>query len=568
MKNRIVAKKLNKIASFLELDEVDYKPQAYRRAASSVLNLEKKIKDIYDKEGREGLKSVSGVGKNIADKIEEFLLTGEIEYLSDLQDRFSIDLENLSKVEGIGPKRIKDLYDELGIEDLQDLEREAKSGSISELEGFGEKTEKNILEALKFLKKNEERQALGEALPIAREIRENLQQLDTVEKISFAGSIRRKKETVGDVDILVSANHPEEVMDAFTSFPFVLKVLGKGRTKSSIRLEHGFDVDLRVVDQESFGAALQYFTGSKEHNIQIRQIAIEKGCKLNEYGLFREEEKLAGEKEEDIYSTLELGFPPPEVREDQGEIKRIQEGDSFSQLCTQKDLKGDLHVHTDWTGGANSLEEVAQRAEDIGYSYIGISDHTKFLKIEDGLDEEELEEQRKMIKELDTDIEVLQGCEANILEDGSLDINDKALEKLDYVIAGIHSKIKMNEEEMTKRIVESIRHPQVDIIAHPLGRLIKKRHSISVDIDKLLEVAQEEDVALEINSSPARLDLKDDLIRKCVDKDIKLVINSDAHHKNQLTRIEFGVGQARRGWATKKDIINTYQLNNLLTRFS
>ena len=570
MKNKKLAKLLNRIADYLEMDDIDYKPFAYRRAASSLLELEDDIEKIYEEKGREGIEKISGVGQAIADKVEEFLLTGEIEHLERLKTKFPVQMEELLRVEGLGPKSIKKLYEELEIKNLEELKKEAEKGSIASLKGFGEKTEKNILEAIDFLKKDEGSWALGEVMEFSKKIFNELKAMKEVKKISFAGSLRRKKELVGDVDILVSASKTESIMNKFTSFENIEKVLGQGETKASIKMEEGFNVDLRVVERASFGSALQYFTGSKEHNIRTRKVAISKGFKLNEYGLFKNGRRVAGKSEEEIYSKLGMSFIPPEVREDRGEIEKAMKGEYFN-LCEVSDIKGDLHTHTTWTGGKQSVKEMAIAAYELGYEYIGIADHTKYLQIENGLNEKELKKQREEIERVNLELEdegfqikVLQGCEANILEDGSLDIDDESLEALDYVIAGIHSHFKLPEEEMTERLIRAIKHPQVNIISHPTGRLIKKRESLSLDVEKIIKTAKEEGVVLEINSSPHRLDLSDRYIKKCVENDQFLIINSDAHHKDQLENINFGVGQARRGWAQKEDIANSKKLEELI----
>lgn len=574
MKNKEIAKKLDEIANFLKLDDVKYKPFAYRRASSSILSLNNELADIYAKEGKDGLEKITGIGKNIADKVEEILLTGEIEHLRSLKEKYKVDIKNLSKVQGIGYRSIKKLYENLGIETLQELENAARKGDISSLEGFGEKTEKNILEAIKFLKKDEGRWSLGEVLPIANEIFANLQNLDEVKRINFAGSLRRKKELVGDVDILISAGSTKGIMDTFTSFKNIAKITSKGDTKSSIRLQSGFDVDLRVVAENSFGAALQYFTGSKNHNIKIRKLAISKGYKLSEYGLFRNGKRIAGKDEKDIYQKLGLFYIPPELRENKGEIEEAVSND-FSDLCNLDDIKGDLHLHSTWSGGIDSIREIANYGEEMGYLYLGITDHTKALQVENGLDEgrllkqsEEISCVNKEIQKQGMQIKILHGCEANILKDGSLDIENSVLAKLDYVIAGIHSYFDMGENEMTSRLKKAIEHPQVNIISHPTGRLIKKRKGLSLNFKTVLKAAKQNNVALEINSSPARLDLDDNHIRECIETGVKVVINTDSHDKTQMQNIIFGVGQARRGWATKKMVINTFKLDNLLSFFN
>ncbi|MBC7074321.1 DNA polymerase/3'-5' exonuclease PolX, partial [Candidatus Parcubacteria bacterium] len=454
-----------------------------------------------------------------------------------------------------------------GIKNLKELEEAAKSHKIAPLFGFGEKTEKNILEAIEFAKRSKGRFLLGDILPKVREIYEKLKNLKEVERIDLVGSLRRMKETIGDVDFLVISKNPEPIMDFFVSLPGVIKVWGKGTTKSSVRMKEGFDMDIRVLPKRSYGAALQYFTGSKEHNIALRKIAIEKGFKLSEYGLFKGSKMIAGESEEEIYQKLGMEWIAPELREDRGEIEAALKG-KLPKIIGYKDIKGDLHCHSNWDGGANSIEEIAKYAMKMGYQYVGIADHTKFLKIEHGLDEKKLRERNKEIDSLNKKfagkIRILKGCEANILPDGSIDISDDCLKELDFVIAGVHSKFKMPKEEMTERIIRAMKNKNVDIISHPTGRLIQKRDEYEIDLDKILRVAKETGTILEINSYPERLDLNDINIKKAKEMGVKMVINTDAHQVDQMRFIEYGIGQARRGWAEKKDIINCWPLEKLL----
>jgi DNA polymerase (family 10) len=387
-----------------------------------------------------------------------------------------------------------------------------------------------------------------------------------VEKISLAGSIRRKKETIGDVDILLTSQNPPKVMNFFTELPEAERVIAKGKTKSTIVIANNLHVDLRIINKESYGAALQYFTGSKEHNIVLRKIAIEKGLKLSEYGLFKGSKMIAGKTEKEIYEKLGLVWVPPEMREDQGEIELAQKG-KLPNLIGYEDIKGDLHCHSDWDGGENSIEEMVAAAEALGYEYFGIADHTKFLRIENGLNEKQLLSQNKKIKSLKSKIHVLHGCEANILKDGSIDIRDDVLAKLDYVIAGIHSSMKMKEREMTERMIKAMKNPYVDIISHPTGRILKYRDEYQIDFDKILRAAKQYNVILEINASYQRLDLNDINIKKTKEAGVKMIINTDSHHKDHLGLMEFGIAQARRGWAEKKDIINTQPLEKLLKFF-
>ena len=567
MKNQEIAKIFYQIAYFLEMEDVKFKPYAYEKAALTLEGLEKDVEEIYKKEGFEGLKKIPGIGESIARKIEEYLKTGKIQYYEDYKKKYPINLDELMEIEGLGPKRVKVLYEKLGIRNLRDLEEAIKAHKIAILPGFGEKTEKNILEAIEFAKRSRGRFLLGEILPTVKEVYEELKSLKEVERVDVVGSIRRMKETIGDVDFLVISKNPEPIMDFFVSLPGVVKVWGKGSTKASVRMKEGFDMDIRVLPKKSYGAALQYFTGSKEHNIALRKIAIEKGLKLSEYGLFKSSEMIAGESEEEIYQKLGMDWIPPEMREDRGEIEAAL-SHKLPKLIEYKDIKGDLHVHSKWDGGKNSIEEIAEYAIKMGYEYVGIADHTKFLKIEHGLDEKRLRERNKEIDKLNEKfkgkIRILKGCEANILPDGKIDIDDDCLKEQDFVIAGVHSKFKMTKEEMTERIIRAMKNPHVDIISHPTGRLIQKRDEYEIDLDRILKVAKETGTILEINSYPERLDLNDINIKKAKETGVKMVINTDAHHVDQMRFIELGIAQARRGWAEKEDIINCWPLEKML----
>ena len=567
MKNQEIAKIFYEIAYFLEMEGVKFKPYAYEKAALTLEGLEKDVEEIYKKEGFEGLRKIPGVGESIAKKIEEYLKTGKIQYYEDYKKKYPINLDELMGIEGLGPKRLKVLYEKLGIKNLKELEEAIKTHKIATLPGFGEKSEKNLLEAIEFAKRSKGRFLLGDILPIVKEVYEKLKSLKEVERIDVVGSIRRMKETIGDVDFLVISKNPKPIMDFFVSLPGVIKVWGKGNTKASVRMREGFDMDIRVLPKRSYGAALQYFTGSKEHNIALRKIAIEKGLKLSEYGLFKGPKMIAGEKEEEIYQKLGMDWIPPELREDRGEIEAALRH-KLPKIIDYKDVKGDLHIHSKWDGGKNSIEEIAEYAIKTGYEYVGIADHTKFLKIEHGLDEKRLKERNKEIDKLNQKfkgkIKILRGCEANILPDGKIDIDDECLKEQDFVIAGVHSRFKMTKEEMTERIIRAMKNPNVDIISHPTGRLIQKRGEYEIDFDKILRVAKETGTILEINSYPERLDLNDLNIKKAKEMGVKMVINTDAHHVDQMRFIELGIAQARRGWAEKEDIINCWPLEKML----
>jgi DNA polymerase (family X) len=573
MTNQDLAKIFYEISYYLQAHEVAFKPSAYRRASYVLEKLEEDIQDVYKKGGVKELEKIPSIGKNIAKKIEEYLTTGKIKYHQGIKNKFPLNLKEIIKVEGLGPKKAKILFEKLKIKNLKDLEKKARTGKIRDLTGFGLKTEENILKGIAFLKKSKGRFLLSEILPKAEEIKNNLKQLKEVQKISSAGSVRRKQETIGDIDILVVSKNPKKIMDFFVSQPEVVKIWGKGLKKSSIRTRNGFDLDIRVVPEKSYGAALQYFTGSKEHNIILRRIALEKGFKLNEYGVFKKQKYIAGKTEESVYKILGLQWIYPEIRENRGEIQASLKGD-LPKLIELEDIKGDLHCHSNWNGGQNSIKAMANMAISLGYAYLGISDHTKFLRIENGLNEKQLIRQRQEIDKLNLEFEarnskfrILHGCETNILNDGSVDIKESILKRMDYVIAGVHSSFKMPKEKMTKRIITAIENPHIDIIAHPTGRLLGKRDAYSLDMENILDKAKETNTILEINSSPKRLDLNDIYIKRAIALEVRLIINSDAHEANQMKYMEFGVYQARRGWAENKNIINTFSLQKLLSNF-
>ncbi len=574
MKNQEIAQIFYKIADFLKMEEIQFKPSAYRKAAVALESLEKDIQEIYKEGGNKSLEKIPGVGKSIAKKIEEYLKTGTIKYYKILKKKIPVKIEELIMVEGLGPKKVKILYQKLGIKNLKELEKAAKVHKIASLFGFDEKTEKNILEGITFLKRSKGRFLLGNILPMVEEIEEELKASKKINQISVAGSVRRRKETIGDIDFLVTTKNPKELMDFFIRLPGVIKTWGKGTTKSSVRLKQGLDVDLRIVSKKSYGSALQYFTGSKEHNIATRKIAIAKNLKLNEYGVFRGKRQIAGKTEKEVYRALGMSWIPPELRENQGEIEaalqQVQgKPNGLPKLIEIEDIKGDLHGHTIWSDGEQTIEQMALAAKNMGYEYLGISDHSK-LPIANGLDEKRLLKQMKEIDKINkkiNGIKILKSAEVNILENGSLDIKNEVLAMLDYVIIGIHSGFKMKKDRMTERIIKAMKNPYVDIVAHLTARKIKEREECNIDFDKILQVAKENNVILEINSQPIRLDLNDQNIRRAKNVGVKMVINTDFHHKDQLKYMKFGIYQARRGWAEKQDVINTQPLDKLLKFF-
>jgi len=564
VKNREVARIFFEIAELLEMKEVQFKPRAYRRAAQTIESLPVAIEEVY---GEGKLEELPGVGSSIAKKIEEIIKTGRLEYYEELKREFPTSVLSLASVPGIGPKRAKILYEGLGVENLDDLEKAASEHRISTLEGFGEKLEREILEAVALAKKKKERELLGFVLPIAEDIQRRLQSLKEVKTVELAGSVRRRRETVGDVDILAVSTSPQKVMDLFANMEMVKEVVSKGDTKSSVRLDIGLSADLRVVEEESFGSALQYFTGSKEHSIKIRKIAIKKRLKLNEYGVFTKAgKKIAGETEDGVYRALGLPFIDPELREDRGEVEAALIGE-LPNLVTLSDIKGDFHVHSKWSEGTASIEELAEYGKKRGYEYLCITDHTGTLRIAHGLSEKRILEQIEEIERVNNHIEhfhVFSGAEVNLMADGTLDISDNILKQLDFVIASIHTGFKMKTEAMTKRLIRAIENENVDIIGHPTGRIINEREAYDFDFDEVFDAARKKGTCFEINAFPDRLDLNDVNARTAKERGLKLAIGTDAHRPDHMRFMEFGVAVARRGWLEKRDLLNTLSSKELL----
>lgn len=575
MINQEIAKILYEMALYMEMKDVQFKPRAFEKAAHSVEALEEDVRNIYKKGGIKALEEIPGVGKGIAERMEEIIKTGRLKEYEKLKKKMPINLEELTAIEGIGPKMAAKLYKKLKIKNIRDLEKAAKAGKIQKLPHFKQKTEENILQGIEFFKKSKGRYILGFAMPQIRHITERLEKVKGVRQISPAGSVRRWQETIGDLDILITVSDKKaapKIMDFFVSMPEVAHIYSKGDTKSAVKLKNGMDADLRVIDDESFGAALQYFTGDKAHNIALRKIAIDKGYKLNEYGLFKGKKQIAGKTEEEIYETLGLKWIPPEIRNNSGEIEAAIKN-KLPRLIDYGDLKGDLQIQTDWTDGANTIEEMAFEAKKSGLEYIAITDHTKSLAMTGGSDEKKLTRQMKEIDKMNYKLKtknyklkILKGAEVNILKDGSLDISDEVLAKLDVVGASVHSNFGMPKKDMTQRIIKAMENKNVDIIFHPTGRVIQKRPAYELDIDEIIKAAKRTGTILEINAYPDRLDLKDEYVRKAVEAGVKLIINSDAHSASHLRYLEFGIAQARRGWASKGDIMNTLPLTGFLKR--
>jgi len=558
MKNLEIAQIFKQMAEYIEMDEVSFRSIAYNKASRVLESLELDIEEIYKEGGIKKLKEIPGIGEAIAKKIEEYIKTNKIKTYKKLKKQCPVDLERLTAVEGLGSRKIKVLYKKLNIRNLKDLEKAAKAGKIGELDNFGNKSEQNILHAIEFVKAGHDKFLLGKALPIIKEIINDLKKLPEVNNISYAGSVRRMKEVVGDLDILVVSANPKKVIDFFVKMPRVVKIWAQGSTKSSVRLINGIDCDLRIVKKESFGSALQYFTGSKEHNISTRRIAIKKGLKLNEYGVYKNNKRIAGKNEKEVYQAIGLKYIEPELRSNTGEVEASL-NNKLPKLVRLNDIKGDTHCHSDWSDGFASIEQIAKAAKKIGYQYLVITDHAGFLKIANALNEKRLLKQMAEIDRINkklSGIKIIKGAEVDIKIDGNMAIKDEVLAKLDFVYGAIHSSFKMNKNDMTNRIIRAMENPNVDAIAHPTGRIIQKREEYQIDFDKIFKVAKRTKTALEINAHYNRLDLKDFYIRQAKNNGVKMVIGTDAHSLDHLYMMEFGVAQARRGWAEEKDILN------------
>ncbi len=561
MKNAEVAKILYEIADMLGTQGVEFKPRAYRRAAQSIETMQRDIENVW-KEGK--LRTIPGVGENIEKKIGEYLETGRLPYYDKLKKSVPVDLESLLSVGGLGPKRVGMLYRKLKIRNLDGLEKAAKSHRIAKLAGMGERSEKKIIEGIAFARKATGRMLLGAAFPIANEIVGRLEKLDAVKQATFAGSLRRMKETAGDIDILATSNDPDNVINFFVNMEDVEKVIAKGPTKASVRLG-GVQVDIRVLDDKVYGAALQYFTGSKEHNVALRKIAIARGLKLSEYGLMRGNKLVAGDTEDDIYNKLGLRYIEPELRENTGEIEAAKRNE-LPDLVKYDAIKGDLQTHTKWSDGSNTIEEMAAAAKKIGYEYMCVTDHGGRLNIAGSLNETQFRKQWKEIDSLNEEsgVKIIKGVEVNIGLDGMPDIKNGLLKEFDIVIASLHSGFNQPKDVATKRIISAMENENVGMIGHLTGRMIEERRGAELDFEKIFDAAKRTQTILEINAQPKRLDLNDTNARDAIKAGCRLAINTDSHSAGQLANIKFGVGVARRAWAEDKDIINTLPLKKFM----
>jgi DNA polymerase (family 10) len=564
VQNMDVAEIFNKVADLLDIQgDNPFRIRAYRNAARTVSNLGRNVADMVEAE--EDLTELSGIGKDLAEKIREIVETGTLSQLEEIENETPSELNDLMKVASLGPKRVQALYRELDIKNLLELKEAAEKGKIRKLEGFGRKTEQKILQDLEQHDGRETRVKLPEAEQRAVPLVDYLKKTKGLKDITVAGSFRRRQETVGDLDILVTCKKGAKIMERFVAYEDVAKVVSRGNTRSTIILRSGLQVDLRVLPEVSYGAALHYFTGSKSHNIAIRRLGVQKGFKINEYGVFRGDKRLAGKTEEEVYDKVGLAYIEPELRENRGEIEAAQKG-KLPKLVNVKDLKGDLHAHTKETDGHNSLKEMAEAAKVHGYEYLAITEHSKRVSMARGLDAKRLKKQIKEIEQLNQKLDgivLLKGIEVDILKDGSLDLPDEILKELDLTVCSVHYNRNLSQKQQTERIIRAMDNPYFNILAHPTGRLINERPPYEVDLEKIMKAAKERGCFLEVNAHPERLDLQDHYCKMAKEMDLKVAISTDAHSVNDLGLIRFGVGQARRGWLEPEDVINTLSWKKL-----
>lgn len=553
-----------------EMQGTEFKPRAYERAAHGVESFADNVQDCFAEHGLKAIDAIPGVGSGIAEHLEQLFTTGHFKEYEKLKKSMPVDIAGLTAIQGIGPLTVRTLWKRLHVRDVDDLERAARTGKISTIPHFGKRTEEKILKSIAFMRKGAHRFILGFVAADVDRLERLIARMPEVQRVQVAGSFRRRKETIGDIDILLSSAKPERVMTKILGLPLVAHVYATGPTKTSMRLKSGINVDVRIVPGRSWGAALAYFTGSEPHNIALRKIAQKHGWKLSEYGLFKDGKMLAGAAEKDVYDRLRIPYIEPELREMTGELDAAKTG-TLPKLVGYGDLRGDLQVQTNWTDGNATIAKMADAAEAAGLEYIAITDHTKSLAMTRGLDEKRLIEQTKEIARLNKKrkaagkkLVILSGAEVNIQKDGTLDIADDTLSKLDVVGASIHSHFDLSRREQTKRLIRAMENPNVDILFHPTCRLINARPEIEFDIDEVVKAAKRTGTILEIDAYPDRLDLRDEYIRKCVQNGVLLAIDSDAHAPEHFSVLQFGIAQARRGWATRNDVINTLPLRTML----
>jgi DNA polymerase (family 10) len=566
--NHEVAELLRRIADMLEIKgEVVYKSLAYRKAADNIEALGRDINEVW----RQGmLRQIPGVGEALDKKLDELLGTGRLGYYEELQEEVPVGVVSLLGIPGVGPRTARLLWEKLGALSVADVEGAARAGKLRDLPGLGARSEQRILEGIESLYRRSTRIPLGVAWPVAQELVDALRRELHVQTVEPVGSLRRMKDTIGDIDLLAAYEEPQRATDAFVKLPQVAEVLSHGPTRASVRLHNGLQVDLRSLESARYGSLLQYFTGSKDHNVTLRALAQKQGLSLSEYGFKRGDKEILCRTEEEVYGALGLPWIPPELREDRGEVQAAQAG-KLPRLVQQKDIRGDLHAHTDWSDAAATLGEMASAARKLGYEYLVVSDHTQSLGVANGLDARRLRQQRAEIDKLNegfAGFRLLQGAEVEIRADGSLDFPDDVLGELDVVIASVHSALRQDKETITNRVVRAMRNPHVDVLGHPSGRLLGQREPTHVDLDRLLQVAAETGTILEVNATPNRLDLDDVHIRQATELGVGLAISSDAHSTGGLEVMVYGVAAARRGWAEARHIVNTLPLPKLRQRLT
>ena len=569
MENKRIADILDEIASMLRLEDkpnIQFEIRAYQKAALTIGTLQEPIEDIYRKGGTAALMELPGIGKSIAGLIEEYIKTGRSSKYRMLKKKYPIDMASLTSIQGLGAKKALMLYKRLKVKDIGSLKKAIEQHKIAKLAGFGDRSEELIKKGLELTQSGSGRMLISEALPIAEDIITKIKGSGFVEKVTLAGSARRMRDTVGDLDILVISKKAGKVMDSFTKLDSVESVITKGSTKSAVRLRAGLNCDLRVLEPVSFGASVQYFTGSKDHNIQVRTIAVRKGYKLNEYGLFDKKGKnVGGTEEESVYEALGMQWIPPEMREARGEVELALKH-KIPTLVEQTDIKGDLHTHTKFSDGANTLEEISETAMKLGYQYIANTDHTSNVAIANGKSDKEFEQMLPKIDKLNDSFKgfrILKGAECDILKDGSLDLKKSTLKRMDCVVGAVHMNTKMEKAEMTNRIVKALDSGLIHILAHPTGRIVGKRAPYQVDLEKVAEAAERNKVALEINCTE-RMDLNDTNVALASKYKVMFAIDTDSHRTHEYSLIRYGVGTARRGWLTKERVLNALQLDQLM----
>jgi DNA polymerase (family 10) len=570
--NREIAGIFKEIADLLDIEgENQFRVRAYRNAARTMSNLSTGVADMVEQ--GEDLSKLPGIGKDLAGKIKEIVHTGSLKMLDELRKNTEPQLREMMKIGSLGPKRVKKLHEELDVNNVEELEKAAESGKVRVIKGFGKKTEQSILRDAKKVKKGkkEKRFLWIEIEEYAEPLVEYMQKHEGISRITVAGSYRRKQETVGDLDVLVICEDSKPVMDHFTSYDEVGRIISKGETRSSVVLRSGIQVDLRVLHEESYGSAMHYFTGSKSHNVAIRKIAVNQGLKINEYGVFKGDRRVAGRTEEEVYDQVGLPYIEPELRENRGEIEAAREG-CLPKLVTLEDIRGDLQIHTEASDGSASLRSMAEEARNMGYEYLAITDHSKRVTMAQGLNAERLGEQIEEIEKLNeraADFRIIRSCEVDILEDGSLDLENEILEELDVVIGAVHYYMNLPRKKQTQRIIRAMDNPHFNILAHPTGRLIGSREPYEIDIEQIMKAAKERGCFLEINADPTRLDLNDIHCKMAKEIGLKVPVSTDAHSVRGLRQMRLGVSQARRGWLTAEDVLNTHswaEIKKLLKR--